>query len=102
MEKMLKKKIDTGKLKVKYVLGMHNTLSSYPDSEDILYELILDYCGRVKKELKFTDVSIKKKYGLSDKKLNFIINKLSKQSLIKPIHDNSAYTTYQVIKNPYQ
>lgn len=98
---MIRKNIDIGKLKVKYVLGIHSKIESYPDSEDIIYELIRDYCGRKATKLKFTNISIQKKYNLSDKKLSNIIDKLLKRNLIEELYNNSSYTTYQVIKNPY-
>lgn len=98
----IKKSINTGKLKVKYVLGIHSTLPSYPDSEDILYELIRDYCGKVAKELKFTNVSLQKKYSLSDEKLSEVIEYLTSHGFLGVVNDNSAYTTYEVIKNPYE
>ena len=47
---MLPKTLNTAKLKVKYVLGNHTTLPSYPDAEDVIFELIRDYCGKVAKE----------------------------------------------------
>ena len=43
---MLPKLLNTAKLKVKYVLGNHTTFKSYPDAEDIIFELIRDYCGK--------------------------------------------------------
>ena len=37
------KRINTGNLKVKYVLGNQPTVPGYPDMEDVLFELIDDY-----------------------------------------------------------
>ena len=62
---MLPKLLNTAKLKVKYVLGNHTTQPGYPDAEDVLFELIRDYCGKVAKEIKFTDVSMAKRWNLS-------------------------------------
>lgn len=99
---MLKKTLNTAKLKVKYVLGNHTSLPNYPDAEDITYELIRDYCGKVAKEIKFTNVSLQKKYGLSDEKTNSIIMQLRNDKIIEVSISNSAYTTYEVIRNPYE
>lgn len=99
---MLKKNLDTAKLKVKHVLGNHAALPNYPDSEDVIFELIRDYCGKVAKEIKFTNVSLQKKYGLSDEKTNEIIMQLRRDKIIEISLSNSAYTTYEVIKNPYE
>jgi|TARA_Y100000389_G_scaffold194927_1_gene225580 hypothetical protein len=99
---MLPKNLNTAKLKVKHVLGNHTTLPSYPDGEDIIYELIRDYCGRVAKEIKFTNISLQKKYSLTDEKTNSIIMELRNSKIIKVALSNSAYTTYEVIKNPYE
>ena len=99
---MLKKTLNTAKLKVKHVLGNHTTLPNYPDAEDITYELIRDYCGKVAKEIKFTNVSLQKKYGLSDEKTNSIIMQLRNDKIIDVSISNSAYTTYEVIRNPYE
>ena len=98
---MLPKNLNTAKLKVKHVLGNHTTLATYPDSEDIIYELIRDYCGKVAKEIKFTNVSLKKKYSLEDDKANTIVKQLINAKIIEVSLSNSAYTTYEVIKNPY-
>lgn len=99
---MLKKSLNTAKLKVKHVLGNHTTLPNYPDSEDITYELIRDYCGKVAKEIKFTNVSLQKKYSLTDEKTNEIITQLKNDKIIEVSLSNSAYTTYEVIVNPYE
>jgi len=97
----MKKTIDTRKLKVKYVLGNYASLKSYPTSEDILYELILDFCGRIYDELKFTDASIKRKYNLTDEELSLIIDHFKSWKLLKEVHGNNSYTTYKIIKNPF-
>jgi hypothetical protein len=99
---MLKKTLNTAKLKVKHVLGNHTTLPNYPDAEDITYELIRDYCGKVAKEIKFTNISLQKKYSLSDEKTNEIIMQLRRDKIIDVSLSNSAYTTYEVIRNPYE
>tara|TARA_B100000497_G_scaffold97411_1_gene109617 strand:- start:1344 stop:1643 length:300 start_codon:yes stop_codon:yes gene_type:complete len=99
---MLPKNLNTAKLKVKHVLGNHTTLPTYPDAEDIMYELIRDYCGKVAKEIKFTNISLQKKYSLTDEKVNEILMTLIKKKIIKVSISNSAYTTYEVITNPYE
>lgn len=99
---MLKKTLNTSKLKVKHVLGNHTTLSTYPDSEDVIFELIRDYCGKVAQEIKFTNVSLQKKYSLTDEKTNEIITQLKNDKIIEVSLSNSAYTTYEVIVNPYE
>jgi predicted HTH transcriptional regulator len=98
---MLKKTINTPKLKVKYVLGNHSTIPGYPDAEDVLFELIRDYCGKVAKELKFTNVSLQKRYELTEEKTSAIIERLMADGILREIHSNSAYKTYEVIINPY-
>ena len=99
---MLPKILNTAKLKVKYVLGNHTTLPHYPDAEDILFELIRDYCGKVAKEIKFTDVSMSKRWNLSKEQCDILIEELVKHKLLEISLQNSAYTTYEVIHNPYQ
>jgi len=99
---MLPKTLNTAKLKVKYVLGNHSTLPNYPDAEDILFELIRDYCGKVAKEIKFTNISAEKRWNLSKDRCEFILNQLLKINCIKISLSNSAYTTYEVIHNPYE
>ena len=99
---MLPKTLNTAKLKVKYVLGNHTTLPHYPDAEDILFELIRDYCGKVAKEIKFTDVSMAKRWNLSKEQCDILIEELVKHKLLEISLQNSAYTTYEVIHNPYQ
>ena len=99
---MLPKILNTAKLKVKYVLGNHTTLPNYPDAEDILFELIRDYCGKVAKEIKFTDVSMLKRWDITKEQCDSILKELMNYKLINISLQNSAYTTYEVIKNPYE
>ncbi len=98
---MLKKVLNTAKLKVKYVLGNHTELPGYPDAEDVIFELVRDYCGKVAKEIKFTDVSAQKRWNLSDEQTSAIIEKLMADGILKESLSNSAYTTYEVVRNPY-
>jgi len=99
---MLPKTLNTSKLKVKYVLGNHSSVPGYPDAEDIIFELIRDYCGKVAKEIKFTNVSLQKKYSLTEDMTSAIIEKLMADGILKVSLQNSAYTTYEVIHNPYE
>jgi hypothetical protein len=99
---MLKKSLNTSKLKVKYVLGNHSSVPGYPDTEDIIFELIRDYCGKVAKEIKFTNISLQKKYSLTEEKTSAIIEKLMADGILQVSLQNSAYTTYEVIRNPYE
>ena len=99
---MLPKTLNTSKLKVKYVLGNHSSVPGYPDAEDIIFELIRDYCGKVAKEIKFTNVSLQKKYSLTEERTSAIIEKLMADGILKVSLQNSAYTTYEVIRNPYE
>ena len=99
---MLPKALNTSKLKVKYVLGNHSSVPGYPDAEDIIFELIRDYCGKVTKEIKFTNVSLQKKYSLTEERASAIIEKLMADGILKVSLQNSAYTTYEVIRNPYE
>tara|TARA_R100000655_G_scaffold63913_2_gene102429 strand:- start:4821 stop:5120 length:300 start_codon:yes stop_codon:yes gene_type:complete len=99
---MLKKTLNPEKLKVKYILENHSSLKTYPDPEDILYEYIRDYCNRPKAtKIEFTDVSLKKYYNLTDEKASEIISFLVDKGFLKEVRGNSAYSTYQIIKNPY-
>ena len=98
---MLPKTLNNAKLKVKYVLGNHTTLPNYPDAEDILFELIRDYCGKVAKDIKFTDVSMAKRWSLSKEQCDVILSELLKHNFLEISLQNSAYTTYEVIYNPY-
>lgn len=99
---MLKKTLNTAKLKVKYVLGNHTALSGYPDPEDVIFELIRDYCGKVAKEIKFTNVSLQKKYSLTEEQTSTIIARLVADKILGEVNSTSAYVTYEVLKNPYE
>ena len=99
---MLPKTLNTAKLKVKDVLGNHTSQPNYPDAEDVLFELIRDYCEMVAKEIKFTDVSMAKRWNLSKERCDVILKELLKHNFLEISLQNSAYTTYEVIYNPYQ
>lgn len=98
----MKKSIDPLKLKVKYVLGNYSQLEGYPTFEDIIFDLITDYCNKSHKEIKFTDALIQKRYNISIEKTSLILEKLVNEKLIKEIKTNSSYSTYKVLVNPYQ
>jgi len=98
----LSKNINIGKLKVKYVLGMQSKISSYPDYEDILYELIKSYSDKISHELKFTDISLKKRFNLTDTFLNEILEWLILNGFSDIVNKTASYTTYKIIKNPYE
>lgn len=97
----LSKSFNETKLKVKYILGIHSVLPDYPTAEDITYELLFEYCSKSWKHLKFTDVSMQKRWNLTDTKLSKILTELRNDGLITEIRDTSGYTTYEFIKNPY-
>lgn len=99
---MLKKTINISKLKVKHVLGNHYHLNGYPDAEDIIFELIRDYCAKVAKDIKFTNVSLQKKYNLSDEKTATIIDRLVADGILVEINSTSRYKTYEVVINPFE
>ena len=99
---MLKKSINTAKLKVKYVLGNYTALPGYPDTEDVIFELIRDYCSKVAKDIKFTNISLQKRYGLTDERTSQIIERLVADKILGEVNSTSAYTTYEVLKNPYE
>jgi Mg2+/Co2+ transporter CorB len=99
---MLSKTINTSKLKVKYVLGSYSSMKGYPTTEDVIYELVEDYCTRIAKDIKFTNVSLQKRFSLSEEKTQEIINTLLGWEIIQEINSTSAYSTYEVIKNPYE
>jgi hypothetical protein len=101
MAKTLNKTINTEKLKVKYVLGNHTVIPGYPDAEDVLFELIRDYCGKVATDIKFTNVSLQKKYELTEERTLAIIEKLLADGILSEVYSNSAYKTYEVVVNPY-
>jgi hypothetical protein len=77
-------------------------MSGYPDAEDIIFELIRDYCGKVAKDIKFTNVSLQKKYELTEEKTSAIIQRLMADGILTEVISNSAYTTYEVMINPYE
>ena len=54
------------------------------------------------KEIKFTNVSMAKRWSLTESQCEVILNKLLDIKCIKVDFSNSAYTTYEVIQNPYE
>jgi hypothetical protein len=98
----MKKTINIQKLKVSYILGNYQTLPNYPSSEDVLYEMVKDFCSKPTLEFKFTGASLKTKYQLSDIKLLSILNELSDHGFIQLVENKPSHTTYKLIKNPYE
>lgn len=98
---MLPKQIDPNKLKVKYVLGNHSSLRNYPTPEDILYELIRDYCARADESIRFTDVYLAKRYSISLESASEVMQDLVVKGFAEVARVGSEKTTYEIISNPY-
>lgn len=96
------KKINTDKLKVKYVLGNYSMQRSYPDAEDVLYELIVDFCNSKRKRLTFTDIGIFEKYNVSMNDIHSWMNIFINSEFIKIHKQDKDKITYELIKNPYE
>ena len=100
MSKM-EKKIDESKLKVKYIIGSYRDSDDFPTYEDVLYELIKEFCTKSAKELKFTNESLKLRYSLSDESFNSIINTLLKKNIIETINKKDDVITYEIKINKF-
>jgi hypothetical protein len=98
---MVPKRIDPSKLKAKYVLGNWASLPSYPDTEDLLYESIRDYCALTAEEIKFTDVSLAKRYSIPRERAGEMMEHLIQQGLAEITHSNKSRISYKIIQNPY-
>ncbi len=101
---MVSKQINKDKLKVKYVIGSYAVLPKYPDAGDVFYEFFTNYCSRKgDRRIKFTTSSIEKKYPtMSKERMEHIIEYLVMHELIEEVSQAAAYTTYKIIKNPYE
>lgn len=95
----MEKKINNSKLKIKYIIGSYKDSNLYPTAEDILYELIKDFCAKSNNELLFTNESLKLKYSLIDTKLNYIINNLLEDNIIEIVKNKDSIVTYKVKVN---
>jgi hypothetical protein len=98
---MLPKQIDPNKLKVKYVLGNHSSLPNYPTPEDILYELLRDYCARADENIRITDVHLAKRYAISVERAVETLEHLVAKGIAEIARVGSEKTTYEIILNPY-
>lgn len=98
---MFDRRIDTGRLKVKYVLGNHAAMPNYPDGEDIIFEIIRELCSKPNKKTKFTDVSISKKFGISIDEVNNKLLKFVHDNIIEMVGNTRTKITYDFKSNPY-
>ena len=94
---------DPGKIKLKYVLGIHKDLPGYPTGEDILYFAIKrHYEKETGEDITFTDNFVIKKLG--QEYLDNIIqslNELVRDGYLSITRQTKDSTTYKVLINEY-
>jgi hypothetical protein len=94
---------NTGKIKLKYILGMHKDMPGYPTGEDVLYFIIKrHYEKEGTGDITFTDNFVIKKLG--QEHLDTIIesvNGLVHDGYVSILRETKDSTTYRVIKNEY-
>lgn len=98
----MEKTINRDKLKIKYILDNYRDLPKFPTFEDILYELIKDFCTKSTNVLKFTNESLKTRYNLSNDRFDNFINKLVEKGIIEKEKENGNLITYKIIKNIFE
>jgi hypothetical protein len=94
---------DPGKIKLKYILGIHKDLPGYPAGEDILYFVIKRHYEKDgSDDITFTDNFIIKKLG--QEHLDTIVeslNKLVNDGYLAITRETKDSTTYKVLINDY-
>jgi subtilase family serine protease len=99
---MMPKRIEPSRLKAKYILGNWTSLSKYPDSEDILYEAIRDYCAWSHAEnIRLTSTHLSKRYSLSEERVNELMQHLVSKGLATVAKSTDLRITYEITHNPY-
>ena len=92
-----------GKIKLKYILGMHKDMPGYPTGEDILYFVIKRHYEKDGGEdITFTDNFIIKKLG--QEHLDTIIqsiNELVRDGYVSVVRQTKDSTTLKVLINDY-
>lgn len=94
---------DIGKIKLKYVLGIHKDLPGYPTGGDILYFVIKRHYEKESgDDITFTDNFIIKKLG-QEYMDNIIqsINELVRDGYVSVTRQTKDSTTYKVLINEY-
>ena len=99
---MMPKKIETKRLKAKYILGNWTSLPKYPDPEDILYEAIRDYCAWSHAEnIRLTSTHLTKRYSLTEERIAELMQHLISKDLASIVKSTDLRTTYEITHNPY-
>jgi hypothetical protein len=100
---MVSKTIDKNRLKIKYIIGSYQHLPGYPTAEDLFYDMLTEYCSRKEdRRLKFTTTMIERKYPhLSAEKTAEHTAHLEQIGLIREVNRTSAFTSFQIERNPY-
>jgi len=92
-----------GKIKLKYILGMHKDMPGYPTGEDILYFVIKRHFEKDGgNDITFTDNFIIKKLG--QEYLDTILeslNGLVASEYVTIVRETKDSTTYKVLKNDF-
>lgn len=85
-------KIDTNKLKLKYIIGCYKDFENYPDRDDLLFDII-SYCNE------YGVKEIPKKFFEKNYDLNilYLLSDLVKKEILKENKDS-----YLVINNPFK
>lgn len=94
--------INEDKLPIKYILGIHDTLPSYPDGFDILYEKIRRHIGDTNHN--FTKHA-SMKYHLKNadpERVDIALAELVKEGYIEPVNETKGKESYKIINNPFE
>lgn len=95
--------LNTGKIKLKYILGMHKDMPGYPTGEDILYFIIKRHYEKDgSDEITFTDNFAIKKLGQEHTDtIVESLNGLVHDGYVSIVRETKDSTTYKVLINNY-
>ena len=96
------KRIDEDKLPIKYILGIHRELESFPDAFDIVYIFINDNIKRPSKNGKnFTKHAILTYHSDNVENVEAGLNRALQLGLIEAINETNDKETYRILINPF-
>lgn len=94
---------NTGKIKLKYILGIHKDLPGYPTGEDILFYIIKRHSEREADEIiTFTDNFAIKKIGQEyADRIQSSLSQLVIDGYLEVIRETKDSKTYKILINDF-
>ena len=93
-------KIDKTKLKLKYYLGVYSHMDTFPNEEDLLYEMSLDENLLSNKDVNLNYIKHLLSFKIENDKLELLLVNLVEQKYVECINSKKGIN-YKLLSHPW-